>query len=68
MARNSPFPEWKYAYVNPCCMKDKQLLTVQQCRENDISVEVAGADKYIMSPENMVYIYKNNKPEGLTKL
>lgn len=58
------FPKVSYIYVNPCCMPDKQILTVQQMKENNISVVTAGKDVQILSAQNMVYVYRNDRMFG----
>lgn len=55
------YPNWYYTYVNPCCMKDKQILTIKQLEKNDISVVIAGEDLKITSPQRQVFVYRNNK-------
>lgn len=55
------FPEWRYLYSNPCCNLLDQTFSVQYQKENNISVVKAGYDSSIISPKNMVIIYKNNK-------
>ena len=57
----SAYPDWHYAYVNPCCMKDKQILTVKQIEKNDISIVIAGEDLKITSPQRQVFVYRNDK-------
>lgn len=52
---------WLFCYVNPCCEKNKQLLTLKQIEDNDIDVVMAATDLNIMSPEDYVIVYKNNK-------
>lgn len=55
------FPKWQYLYTNPCCKPNEQILDLDFQKQNNISVVLAGIDLRILSPKNMVYIYKNNK-------
>lgn len=55
------FPLWKYVYVNKCCKPKQQILTTQQMEENDISAVVSGHDVQILSEQNFVVVYRNNK-------
>lgn len=55
------YPRWHYAYVNPCCMKDKQILTIKQIEKNDISVVIAGDDLKITSPQRQIFVYRNDR-------
>lgn len=57
----SAYPDWHYAYVNPCCQKGKQVLTIKQIEKHDISVVIAGDDLKITSPQRQVYVYRNDK-------
>lgn len=55
------YPNWYYAYVNPCCQKGKQILTIKQIEKHNISVVIAGDDLKITSPQRQVFVYRNNK-------
>lgn len=55
------YPDWHYTYVNPCCMKNKQILTTKQLEKNSISIVIAGDDPKITSPQRQVYVYRNDK-------
>ena len=54
-------PNWKYCYVNPCCHKNKQVLSIQQLKSHNIEVVLSGYDNNILSPENQIYVYKNDE-------
>jgi len=55
------FPLWKYCYTNPCCKKDTQLLSTQQIEDNNIDVVISGYDRQILSEQNFITVYRNNK-------
>ena len=55
------YPDWHYAYVNPCCMKNKQILTIKQLEKNNISIVIAGDDLKITSPQRQVFVYRHDK-------
>lgn len=50
---------WKYIYINPCCMKNEQTLTIQYQREHNIETVLYGVDANILSEKNEVIVYKN---------
>lgn len=53
------FPEWKYAYVNPCCNFKAQVPDIEYLKKNNINCILSGRDKNIMSERNEVFIYEN---------
>lgn len=62
------FSDWKYCYVNPCCKPATQILSTQQMEANNISVVSAGRDVQILSAQNMVYVYRNDKMFGVEEV
>lgn len=52
------FPNWKYMYINPCCMRDKQVFDFNYLSGNGISVVKFGWDSNILSDKNEVIIYR----------
>jgi len=58
------FKDWKYVFVCPCCMKNHQILSTQQIEENNISVMIAGYDNRILSVQNQVIVYRNDRLFG----
>jgi len=54
------FPNFRYLYSNVCCNPQEQTFSIQSLNDNNISVVKAGYDKANASPENMIFLYKNN--------
>ena len=55
------FPKWDYIYTNPCCNRDKQILSLAQQKEVGASIVVTGVDDNIISEKNEVIVYKNER-------
>ena len=51
-------PNWNYMYVNPCCMRDKQIFNFDYMKEHNIVCLKFGKDNNILSDKNEVFIYK----------
>ena len=58
------FPDWKYMYINPCCMREHQIFDFKYMKKNNIKCLKFGKDKNILSPMNEVIIYEKVKIEG----
>jgi len=54
------FNGWSYIYSNPCCNISNQILSLTYCERHHIDILKCGADHNIISPKNMVFVYRNN--------
>jgi hypothetical protein len=54
------FTNWRFLYVNPCCLPETQLLSMSYQNKFGIQCIYAGIDDNITSPKNSIFIYHNN--------
>jgi hypothetical protein len=54
------FSNWRFAYINPCCHPETQILTASYQDKFGIQCVYAGIDDKIISEKNRVFVYHNN--------
>lgn len=51
-------PNWNLLYINPCCMRDQQLLDMKYIDANNIQTLFFGVDRDLLSDKNEVIVYR----------